>query len=193
MRPHRKSVLLALGLAAVLAMPAAAEGTGAAEEGPVLSYVGSSGTGGDWQGSYAGIQFVYSDLDSASGDDDRAVTGFHAGYRWDLGRHVMGIEVDYARPDLTVMDEDIDHVLRLKGQYGFDFGRTMAYATAGAATAETSLGEGTGVLLGAGVDFSVTPSFVLGAEVTYQDFDEFGNSGTGADATTAGLRASFRF
>lgn len=192
MIPRRRSAPLALGLAAMLPLQvmAGSPETPLTEPEPVFS--GTPATG-DWQGGYAGLGLAYADVDGDGGTDAGTVAGFHAGYRWDFGTQVVGIEADYGQSGIEIRDEDVDHVLRLKGQYGRDFGRTMAYATAGAASADTSLGSGTGLMLGAGVDFALTPSLTLGAEVTYQDFEEFGESGSGAEAATAGLRASFRF
>jgi len=188
------SVPLAVGLAVSLASAAAAGNLGEpVPAAPLAPPVSAPPPSGDWQGGYAGLQFIYSDVDADSGNDEGGVAGLHAGYRWDLGKQVLGVEVDYSQPNIEFDGEDLDYVVQLKGQYGVDFGRTLAYATAGLAPADSSLGEETGWVLGAGVDYAISPSFTLGAEVTYQDFNEFGSSGVGAEAATAGLRASFRF
>ncbi|TDX21247.1 outer membrane protein [Rhodovulum visakhapatnamense] len=187
---------IALGLSTAMAAPAMAGSYAPAPAEPVIvPAVPAAAPDGDWGGAYVGLSYGYIDVDTDSGapDDSSDALGIMAGYRWDFGKTVAGVEVEYGEPDLNFGSEEVDSVWRIKGQYGYDFGRTLAYATAGIAPTDTSLGSETGYLVGLGVDYQMTPNWVLGAEVLYHDFDEFGSSGVGADATTAAVRVSYRF
>ncbi|MBL3610386.1 outer membrane protein [Rhodovulum sulfidophilum] len=193
---------IALGLTAAAAAPAMAGSYSPAPAEPVIvPAVPAAAPDGDWGGAYLGLSYGYIDVntDSGASDDSSDALGIHAGYRWDFGKTVAGLEVEYGEPDLDFVNSSgtqsgsVDNVWRIKGQYGYDFGRTLAYATAGIAPTDTSLGDETGYLVGVGVDYQMTQNWVMGAEVLYHDFDEFGSSGVGADATTAAVRLSYRF
>jgi len=195
MKTHATSTALALGLTAALAVPAfAGSYDPAPEPSPVAPALPAVPVTGDWGGFYAGAQLGYADIDADEGEDgDDGLYGVHAGYRWDFGQTVAGVEVDYDRADIDIGDEDLDYIARIKGQYGWDFGKTLAYGTAGYAYSDTSLGDENGWTAGLGVAYQVTQAWTLGGEVLYQEFDEFGDSDIGAEATTATIRASYRF
>lgn len=197
MKLDRFTLPLAIALGAAVAAPAVAGSYDPAPEpAPVVPVVAAPNLGGDWDGGYAGLQLGYGDVDATGGlSGDGELFGVHAGYRWDMGTVVYGIELDYddAGIDIGNGAAELDDVTRLKGQIGYDMGSTLIYATAGAAYADTNIGSETGWLAGAGLAWAVSPSWIIGGEVLYHDFDEFGTSGVGADATTATLRASFRF
>jgi outer membrane immunogenic protein len=76
---------------------------------------------------------------------------------------------------------------------GYDLGRTLIYATAGAAKLQTSIGDDTGEFFGLGVAYQVTDQFTVGGEVLEHRFDDIGGTGVDADATTFNIRGSFRF
>ncbi|TCP40822.1 outer membrane protein [Rhodovulum marinum] len=186
-----------LPLAAMLGAPALAGGYDPAPEPvQVMPAAPVPVANGDWNGGYAGIQLGYGDVSADGGlDGDGEIYGLHAGYRWDLGTLVYGVELDHDRAGIDIGGgaAELDDVTRLKGQVGYDMGQTLVYATAGVANGDTDLGDETGWVAGAGLAWAVSPSWVIGGEVLYHDFDEFGSSGVGANATTATLRASFRF
>lgn len=197
MTRNRFTLPLALGLSAVVAAPALA---GNYDPAPAPTQVAPAAPapvlGGDWGGPYAGLQLGYGDVDADGGlNGDGELFGLHAGYRWDMGTVVYGVELDYddAGIDIGGGAAELDNVARLKGQVGYDLGNTLLYATAGVANADTTLGDETGWLAGGGLAWAVTPSWTVGGEILYHDFEEFGTSGVGADATTASVRASFRF
>ncbi|MBY6065633.1 porin family protein [Leisingera aquaemixtae] len=150
--------------------------------------------GGDWTGFYLGGQVGQLDADAsngASGDDTSY--GVHAGYNHDFGRFVLGGELDYDATDLDLSGETIDSVARAKVKAGYDFGKVLAYVTGGVAEADTSVGSETGDFYGVGLAYQVTDQWQIGGEVLEHDFDEFGDSGVGGDATSVSLRASFKF
>ncbi|MDC0656656.1 outer membrane beta-barrel protein [Leisingera sp. SS27] len=151
--------------------------------------------GGDWTGFYLGGQIGQLDADAsngASGDD--AAYGIHGGYNYDFGRFVLGGELDYDATDLDLGGgATVDSVARAKLKAGYDFGRVLAYVTGGVAEADSSLGSETGDFYGVGLAYQVTDQWQVGGEVLEHDFDQFGTSGVGADATSVSLRASFKF
>ena len=87
----------------------------------------------------------------------------------------------------------MDNVQRLKLRGGYDLGKTLIYATAGAARVDTSIGKDTGEFFGVGMAYQVTDRFTVGGEVLEHRFDDIGGTGVDADATTFNLRSSFRF
>ncbi len=163
---------------------------------PVVSY------GNDWSGFYAGAQLGYGDTDSngAGFDGNGAIGGVHAGYRWDLGKTVLGVEADWDKTSLDLGaagTDSLDSIARLKLQAGYDAGPALIYATAGAAHANASVGgvdlSDSGWSLGAGVTYAVNDQWTVGGEVLTNRFDDFDGSGVDLDTTTATLRVGFRF
>ncbi|GAB1363834.1 porin family protein [Rhodobacter sp.] len=163
---------------------------------PVVSY------GNDWSGFYAGAQLGYGDTDSngAGFDGNGAIGGVHGGYRWDLGKTVLGVEADWDKTSLDLGaagTDSLDSIARLKLQAGYDAGPALIYATAGAAHANASVGgvdlSDSGWSLGAGVTYAVNDQWTVGGEVLTNRFDDFDGSGVDLDTTTATLRVGFRF
>ncbi|MFG6500018.1 outer membrane protein [Sulfitobacter sp. 1A13191] len=152
---------------------------------------------GDWTGFYTGLQVGQTDVDSDSGnlDGDDTSYGFHAGYDYDFGKFVLGGELDYDKTDIDLGNGagDVDSVARAKVKAGYDFGKTLVYATAGAARADTSVGDETGPFAGLGVTYKVTDRYTVGGEVLQHKFDDVGGTGEDLDATTISLRGSMRF
>lgn len=167
-----------------------------AEPAPVLDY------GSDWSGFYAGAQVGYGDVDSngAGIDGNGGYGGVHAGYRWDLGKAVLGLEADWDKTDIDLGaagTDSLDSIARLKVQAGYDLGPTLVYATAGAARADATIGGAdlseNGWVLGAGATYALNDQWTLGGEVMTNRFDDFGGTGIDLDATTATLRVGFQF
>ncbi|MFY0311124.1 outer membrane protein [Leisingera sp. D0M16] len=162
---------------------------------PAPAPVPVANDGGDWTGFYLGGQIGQLDADAtngASGDD--AAYGIHGGYNYDFGRFVLGGELDYDTTDLDLGGgASVDSVARAKLKAGYDFGNVLAYVTGGVAEADSSLGSETGEFYGVGLAYQVTDQWQIGGEVLEHEFDEFGSSGVGADATSVSLRASFKF
>jgi outer membrane immunogenic protein len=152
-------------------------------------------TGGDWSGFYGGIQLGRLDVDgTGAADGDDATFGLHAGYDYDFGQFTFGGEIDTDFGDVDLGGAaTVDNVTRLKLRAGYDLGRTLIYATGGAARVDTSLGGETGEFLGLGVAYQITDQFVLGGELLEHRFDDIAGSGVDADATSLNVRGSFRF
>lgn len=140
-------------------------------------------TGSDWTGGYVGLQYGKGDVDvdtpaitfpsglvepeeSASVDIDGY--GIHGGYLHDLGKFVVGGELDFNKLDND--DGDVD-MWRLRGRAGYDLGRWLPYASLGMARLSADDESENGVSYGVGVDYKVTDNFTIGAEYTWQQFD----------------------
>ena len=150
--------------------------------------------GGDWTGPYAGIQLGFGrGTDSAGGKDDGFVYGAHAGYDYDFGRFVLGAEVDADGASIDTGTAKVDSIVRAKLRTGVDLGRTLVYATGGAAHLNSDLGSDNGWTAGLGMAYAVTDNLSLGAEALTNRFDDVNGSGTDVRADTLTLRASFRF
>ena len=150
---------------------------------------------GDWTGAYGGLNLGYGDVDgTGTADGDDTTYGFHVGYDYDFGRYVIGGELEYDKADIDLNGAaNTDSVTRLKLRGGYDLGRTLIYATAGAAKLQTSIGDDTGEFFGVGMAYQVTDRFTVGGELLEHRFDDIGGTGVDADATTFNLRGSFRF
>jgi predicted porin len=160
---------------------------------PVFEPVTVAGT--DWTGAYGGLNLGYGDVDgSGTADGDDTTYGLHIGYDYDFGNFVLGAELEYDQLDIDLNGAaEAESVTRLKIRGGYDLGRTLIYATAGAAMLDTSIGDDTGEFIGVGMAYQVTERFTLGGELLEHRFDDIGGTGVDADATTFNVRGSFRF
>jgi len=192
-------VSLAASLLAAAALPAFADPIDPPAADPVaptpppLRQLGS--VGGDWTGAYGGLQLGYADVDgTGAADGDDALYGVHAGYNYDFGTFVLGGELDFDWTDIDLNSAaTVDSVARLKLRAGYDFGRTLAYFTAGVADVDTSLGSETGEFYGIGAAYQINESYTVGAELLEHKFDDISGSGVDADVTTFTVRGSVRF
>ena len=152
-------------------------------------------SGPDWTGFYAGGQLGYADIDSnaaLSGDD--VIGGLVAGYDYDLGDWVIGAGVDYDFANISLGGVDLENIWRLKARAGYKIGDGLLYGTAGYANADTDIaGNDDGYFVGAGYEYLITRNVSLGGEVLYHEFNNFNGTATDFEATTAQVRATFRF
>lgn len=195
--------LAATLIAATLATPALAGGLSQPipepTVAPPVAPVEPVRADGDWGGFYAGGQLGFAGVAANGNNGDGALAGLQAGYRWDLGRTVLGVEGDLskANADLTTPGDKLDNIARLKLSAGYDMGRTLVYATAGAAQAKGTIGgaslSDTGWFAGLGADYALNDRWTLGGEILSNKFDNFDNAGVNLETTTATIRAGFRF
>lgn len=156
-----------------------------------------------WTGAYLGLQGGYawgSNRVRIGGpfapagfraDGDSVFGGAHAGFNYQFGSIVLGIEGDVEAVDSRSRFGGIGIAGRAsqdwqgsaRARLGYAFDRLMIYATGGASFTEferrvfdpAGFGERltsarTGWNLGAGVNFAFTDSLILGAEYRYTDF-----------------------
>jgi opacity protein-like surface antigen len=157
----------------------------------------------DWTGPYAGVQLGWgwaSIVESGDPDidGDGFVAGVHAGYNQDLGRFVLGVEIDYNLADITFENDDPDAAItslaHLKLRGGFDAGRTLFFASAGIARAEAEGGaSGSGPAFGLGVEHRFSDRLSAGAEFLVHQFDDFYSGGIDLELQTLQARVSFNF
>lgn len=155
----------------------------------------------DWSGFYAGAALGYGNVDSSGGvlDGYGALGGVLAGYRYDFGSTVAGIELDYDTSDVDLNGgaDSLDDVARLKLMAGYEFGRALVYGTVGAAQANATVGgadlSDTGYFGGLGVDYAVTDRIGVGGELLQHSFDDFDGSGVDLDVTTVKARVFLQF
>lgn len=153
---------------------------------------------GDWTGFYAGLGYGRHDaelsLGAASVSADDTALGAFAGYNHDFGQYVVGGELSFDRASEGGVDVDL---WRLKGRLGYDAGNWMPYATLGLARAEASDATGSlkesGMTYGIGVDFAVTPNFILGAELGRSSFSDVQGTNADLDIDSLQIRASYKF
>lgn len=155
----------------------------------------------DWTGFYAGASLGYGDIDSnGSGlDGNGALGGVLAGYRFDFGNVIAGVEADYDITDISLGGAagEIDSIARLKLQAGTELGRALVYGTLGAAYAEASVAgsdlSDTGYFGGIGMDYAISDRLSVGGELLQHKFDDFDDSGVDLDATTIKARVALQF
>lgn len=151
----------------------------------------------DWTGAYGGLQFGGSDIDVTGGlTGDGESYGVFAGYNWDVGSLVYGIEGDWDSTDYAINGGavNVNQTARLKGRVGVKTGSGLAFASAGAVRANTdAIGNDTGYFLGVGYDHAFSNGTILGGEVLQHEFDDFDGSGLDVSVTTFKARLAFRF
>ncbi len=191
---------LGVAMSGALAVPALAGGYSApVTEAPVAAPVIAAPVGTDWTGGYVGAKIGYGDASAGPVDGDGATYGLRGGYDWDLGNWVVGAGVDWDKTeiDLGTGGDNIDNIARLKFRAGYDLGRTLVYGTAGAARAKADLGgvsrSDNGWFAGIGAEYALNDRWSLGGEVLHNQFDDFDNTGTDIDVTTASVNVGFRF
>lgn len=166
---------------------------------PVVQAVPSSDWTGGWVGARLGYGDASADTAGVATDGNGGSFGLSGGYDWDFGNWVAGVGLDWDKTnlDLGPTGDTLDDIARLKLRAGADMGRTLVYATAGAARASGDIAgishQDNGWFGGIGADYALTDRWTLGGEVLTNRFDNFGNTGTDINATTANVNLGFRF
>lgn len=158
-------------------------------------------TSADWTGGYAGLSLGYGDASTSAGlvnNADDLTYGVFAGYMQDLGSLVLGGEVEFSGSDIAdgTTGVGIESETQLKVKAGYDAGSWLPYLTAGWSSLSTDgavNATDTGYVYGAGLDYQMTDSVRVGAEVLNHQYDDFNASGVDQEMTTIGLRAAYTF
>jgi outer membrane immunogenic protein len=190
-----------------------------------------------WSGFYFGIQGgrAWGGTEAQSGPYNSGVNqsydygtrgflgGVHAGYNWQAGNVVFGVETDLEKTNLHGTGygnlgygnrTTSDWQGSLRGRLGYAVGQTMIYGTGGLAYGDVnidkSLSRGqlpfasysemrTGWTLGAGVEHAFTPNITARIEYRYTDLGEgtfnsaTANSGERSDTSFNAVRAGLSF
>lgn len=150
----------------------------------------------DWSGAYIGgmvsgvmVDAVYvpSVGPDPNLDGDGLLGGIYAGYNYQMGNFVMGIEGDAlfgeVNPNnlLDQVEQDIDFMATARARLGYAHDRTMAYVTGGIAFMDSEItlpffGESqskshTGYTVGGGLEHAWTDNFVGRIEYLFASFD----------------------
>ncbi len=151
----------------------------------------------DWSGGYLGglLSFVFIDnqyLPIGAADPDLSGDGYlggiYAGYNYQTGNLVMGIEGDVLfgevdpRNIIDQVDQDVDFMATVRARLGFAHDRTMAYVTGGVAWLDSEIslpafGESAsnthfGYVVGGGLEHAWTDNFVGRIEYLFADFED---------------------
>ena len=152
----------------------------------------------DWAGFYIGINGGYGwgetkfdDAPILNSKPKGGLFGGHAGYNWQYGSVVAGLEVDFDGADIkqTItplrgisVEEKIDELASARARIGYVFfPNLLAYGTAGAAWGHfeitDTLGEFApvatnqfGWTAGVGLEYKLIDHFILRAEYLHYDF-----------------------
>ena len=190
-----------------------------------------------WSGFYLGIQGgrAWGQTDAVSGPFNTSfdqtysygtrgfVGGAHAGYNWQAGNIVFGLETDIETTGLHGTGfgslgyghrTNADWLGSLRGRLGYAAGNTLFYGTGGLAygdvTIDKSFGRGipafasysemrTGWTLGAGVEHAFTPNITARLEYRYTDLgggdftSATANSADHSDTAFSAVRAGLSF
>jgi outer membrane immunogenic protein len=161
-------------------------------------YLGGTAGGGIANSDHLNRDLFEDETGSTKFQEAFGTVGLTAGYNWQFGHTVLGIEGDYnwANVDKTQTfsnDEEsgsstrfkMDQFATLRGRAGLAFDQTLIYATAGVAWAHvqntTSFGDPTfaqasesqwktGLAVGAGLEFALTHNWSLKGEYMLMQF-----------------------
>jgi outer membrane immunogenic protein len=171
----------------------------------------------DWAGFYIGINGGYGWGDTSfdihpigNATLKGGVFGGHAGYNWQYGSVVAGLEADFDGADIkeTVrgVEEKTNELASARARLGYVvFPGLLAYGTAGAGWGHFSLTDAAGVSLntnqfgwvaGAGLEYKLVEHVLLRAEYLHYDFPKttigaFDNVKETVNAVRAGLSYKF--
>ncbi len=197
----------ALAVGSALMAPLAAFAGGVSQPVPepvVAAPVVTVAPSTNWTGFYGGASLGYGDINTNTNiaNGSGVIGGILGGYRYDFGNWVAGAEADYDWSNADLGDtgnSSLDSIYRFKLQAGVPVanGRALVYGTAGIARADTTInGEGVssnGWVAGIGTDYALTDKWILGGEVLWNQFNDFGNAGVDGDVMTIKARLAYRF
>ncbi|MEO8241000.1 MAG: porin family protein [bacterium] len=152
----------------------------------------------DWTGFYAGGSLGYGKF-TGGNDGQSALAGIDLGYRRDFGKAVVGAELSYDKNNIgeNSANDQINSTTGIKLLAGYDMGRTLVYASIGAAQAEAQIGGVTatdnGYSAGIGVDYALSDKWTVGGEIQSHRYDDFNNSGVNLKDTSLEMKVGFRF
>ena len=201
--------ILGITLGLVLSTAAYAADMPATSQPPAMlpwHQLSSESTATSWRGLYLGGQIGggWGDYDyvfsSGSGVNvgsslSGVIGGALAGYNWEVGRLVVGLEGDISGASISgtsscvnatyACNASVDWLGTVRGRVGVPFNRFLPYVTAGVAFGGmtrtstriassdtlTQSATRTGWVIGGGVDFAHSDRWIIGGEVLYVDLN----------------------
>jgi len=182
----KKLLLMTTGLIALGMVPAGAADLAPYAKAPAVVAINN------WTGFYLGAMGGYAQENSSGiGSLKGGFAGGTAGYNWQTGNLVFGIEADAAwsdigatigTPGLVTVTDRIRDTGSVRGRIGYAFDQVLVYGTGGYAWADnrisaTALGLTfadsrfhSGWAAGAGVEVMFAPKWSVKAEYLYKSF-----------------------
>lgn len=199
-----KKLLAGLVLAAAAAAPAHAADlaypapAAYAAPAPVFSWTGF------YVGGNAGYGWGTADY---SDDTDGFLGGVQAGYNWQVGQVVFGLETDIQASNIESPNFTLDYFGTIRARLGFAMDQFLVYGTGGFAYGSgsyevlglTNSQTQTGWTIGAGGEYAFAPNWSARVEYLYvdlgsQNFDTItGPVDVGTDANIVRLGVNYRF
>jgi outer membrane immunogenic protein len=162
----------------------------------------------DWGGFHAGIYYA----GAASGEmfdiggpfdlnNDASFYGGFLGYRWDLGRTVIGAELSSTFGtniyQAAFPTWEFERITDLRAMVGRDMGRALVYVSGGLTTSRFDAGGANhtynGWNAGIGVDFMVSDRFTAGIEYVYRSLESTTTPGWTGEFGAIQIRGAIRF
>ncbi|HET7413584.1 MAG TPA: outer membrane protein [Pararhizobium sp.] len=182
----RKLVIALMASAFAVAAAGAANAADALKEAPAAP-VPAKGTTPlyIWTGPYVGAFATYdwADVGALSGKDMKgAGGGAYAGYNWQFGNYVLGVEGDlgYSGADASIggLKGEQGMFGSVRGRVGYAFNPFMLYATGGLAASNAKIDDGAtsdsnthiGWTAGAGAEAAINDSVTARIEYRYSDY-----------------------
>jgi outer membrane immunogenic protein len=138
----------------------------------------------NWTGFYLGAMGGYAQENSDGiGTLSGGFAGGTAGYNWQMGNIVLGLEADAAWADVGATVGPFEARIRdmgtVRGRFGYAFDQVLVYGTGGYAWADNRLSIAgfsdskilSGWTLGAGVEVMFAPKWSVKAEYLYRSFE----------------------
>lgn len=143
-----------------------------------------------WAGFYIGVMGGYASDNSAFAPLKGGFAGGTAGYNWQTGSVVFGIEADAAWADVNstftqfgvTANDKIRDMGTVRGRIGYAFGQVLLYGTGGYAWADNSISFSapgvsisashvhSGWTAGGGVEYMFAPKWSVKGEYLYKSF-----------------------
>jgi outer membrane immunogenic protein len=176
---------------------------------PVPAYVPPAFT---WTGFYIGVNGGYG-FGSSGGDfgnPSGGLVGGTAGYNYQIGQFVLGVEGDWDWADITKSGVNavgpystkIDDIATVRARAGFAIDRALFYVTGGYAGADTQLsinGFGSqsewrsGGVIGGGLEYAFTNNISAKAEYLFAPLQSQSFDGAKSDVDLSLVRAGLNY
>jgi outer membrane immunogenic protein len=161
-----------------------------------------------WTGFYIGVNGGYGFGSDGKdfGNPSGGLVGVTAGYNYQIGQLVLGVESDWDWADLTksgLYSSRVDDLFTARARAGYAIDRALLYVTGGYAGAEDKIsiaGFGSqsdwrnGGVIGGGLEYAFTNNISAKAEYLYEPLaDKSFGTGTKSDLNLSLVRAGLNY